>query len=102
MSSSSSQCPFHHSNNNPSGLGGTKDQDWWPRTLRVDVLNKNEKRNSSPYGPSFDYGKAFETLDLTAVKRDLAALMTDSQDWWYELRMRVVWFFDCMFHSLAH
>ena len=70
------KCPFHH-----AAGGGTSNQDWWPKQLRVDLLNQHGNR-SNPLQGDFDYAKAFEALDYDALKADLAALMTDSQDWW--------------------
>lgn len=69
-------CPFHAA----AGLG-TSNRDWWPGQLRLDLLQQHSSK-SDPMGPDFDYAKAFAKLDLAALKRDLAALMTDSQDWW--------------------
>jgi catalase-peroxidase len=73
---SPSQCPFSQANN-----AGTTNRDWWPDQLRLDLLHQHSAK-SDPMGADFDYRKEFSSLDLTAVKRDLAALMTDSQDWW--------------------
>jgi catalase-peroxidase len=70
------KCPVNH-----TAGGGTTSRDWWPQQLRVDLLNQHSSR-SNPMDPGFNYAEAFNKLDLTAVKRDLAALMTDSQDWW--------------------
>ncbi|UEQ78880.1 catalase/peroxidase HPI [Chryseobacterium arthrosphaerae] len=78
-----SKCPFHNGTmkkNNVAG-GGTQNLDWWPDQLRVDLLRQHSSL-SDPMDKDFDYAKAFESLDLEAVKRDLHALMTDSQDWW--------------------
>ncbi|AYZ13577.1 catalase/peroxidase HPI [Chryseobacterium arthrosphaerae] len=78
-----SKCPFHNGTmkkNNVAG-GGTQNSDWWPDRLRVDLLRQHSSL-SDPMDKDFDYAKAFESLDLEAVKRDLHALMTDSQDWW--------------------
>ena len=70
------KCPFGH------GAGsGTTNRDWWPEQLRLDILHQHSAK-SDPMDPDFDYAEAFSRLDLAAVKRDLAALMTDSQDWW--------------------
>ena len=70
------KCPFGH------GAGsGTTNRDWWPEQLRLDVLHQHSAK-SDPMDPDFDYAEAFSRLDLAAVKRDLSALMTDSQDWW--------------------
>ncbi len=73
---STSKCPFSQANN-----AGTTNRDWWPDQLRLDLLHQHSAK-SDPMGADFDYRKEFESLDLAAVKRDLAALMTDSQDWW--------------------
>jgi len=73
---SPSQCPFSQANN-----AGTTNRDWWPDQLRLDLLHQHSAK-SDPMGVDFDYRKEFSSLDLAAVKRDLAALMTDSQDWW--------------------
>ncbi len=70
------QCPFKH-----TAGGGTTIRDWWPNRLRLDLLRQHSSR-SNPMDPDFDYAAAFEALDLDAVKQDLHALMTDSQDWW--------------------
>ncbi|MBD3618502.1 MAG: catalase/peroxidase HPI [Chromatiales bacterium] len=71
-----SKCPIHH----VSG-GGTKNEDWWPNRLNLDIL-RQQSAKSDPMGEDFDYAKEFQSLDLAAVKKDLHALMTDSQDWW--------------------
>ena len=70
------KCPFKHATS-----AGTTNQDWWPNRLRLDMLHQHSAK-SDPLGQDFDYAKAFKSLDLAAVKKDLAALMTDSQDWW--------------------
>lgn len=70
------QFPFRH-----TAGGGTSILDWWPNELRVDLLHKHSSL-SDPMGQDFNYAKEFNSLDLAAVKKDLAALMTDSQDWW--------------------
>jgi catalase-peroxidase len=69
------KCPVDH------GQRGRSNRDWWPKGLDVQVLHKNSSL-SDPLGKDFDYAKAFATLDLAALKADLTALMTDSQDWW--------------------
>ena len=71
-----SKCPINH-----AAGGGTTNQDWWPNQLRLDLLNQHSSK-SNPMDEDFDYAKAFSSLDLDAVKKDLDALMTDSQDWW--------------------
>lgn len=75
---SESKCPFHHGGAQPQPRGN---RDWWPHQLRLDVLNPPSAQ-ASPLGAGFDYAKAFAGLDYAALKADLRALMTDSQDWW--------------------
>jgi len=70
------KCPFSQ-----GAGGGTTNRDWWPQQLRLDLLHQHSSK-SDPLGTGFDYAEAFKTLDLAALKHDLAALMTDSQDWW--------------------
>jgi catalase-peroxidase len=74
--SSEAKCPFNH-----AAGGGTSNRDWWPQQLRLDLLHQHSSK-SNPMGKDFKYGKEFESLDLAAVKKDLAALMTDSKDFW--------------------
>ncbi len=77
-----SKCPFHNGTmNNPTAGGGTKNNNWWPGQLRLNILRQHSSL-SDPLGEDFDYAVAFESLDLEALKQDLHALMTDSQDWW--------------------
>jgi catalase-peroxidase len=73
--STEAKCPVHHAASGPSN------RDWWPNELRLDLLSQHSSK-SNPMGEDFDYAKEFKSLDLAAVKKDLAALMTDSQDWW--------------------
>ena len=73
-------CPFHGSTEMRNLLGRTN-RDWWPQALQVDILTERG-RSANPYGEDFDYAEAFNTLDYTALKADLTALMTDSQSWW--------------------
>jgi catalase-peroxidase len=61
--------------------GGTTNRDWWPNQLNLDILHQRSPK-SNPMGEDFNYAKEFKSLDLAAVKKDLQALMTDSQDWW--------------------
>ena len=70
------KCPFNH-----TAGGGTSNRDWWPNQLRLDLLHQHSSK-SNPMGEDFDYAEEFKSLDFAAVKKDLAALMTDSQDWW--------------------
>jgi catalase-peroxidase len=75
------ECPFHGGGLKLGAGGGTRNRDWWPNQLRLDVLRQFAAK-SNPMGEEFDYAEAFRSLDLNAVKNDLFALMTDSQDWW--------------------
>jgi catalase-peroxidase len=61
--------------------GGRSNRDWWPNQLRLELLNQHSSK-SDPMGGDFNYAKEFKSLDFAALKTDLAALMTDSQDWW--------------------
>jgi catalase-peroxidase len=74
--STEAKCPFHHTVG-----GGTSNREWWPNQLKLDLLHQQSCK-SNPMGKDFHYAEAFKSLDLPAVKKDLAALMTDSQDWW--------------------
>ncbi|RZM23346.1 MAG: catalase/peroxidase HPI [Pedobacter sp.] len=77
-----SKCPFHNGTMKHNvGGGGTKNHDWWPSHLKLNILRQYSSL-SNPVGVDFDYKAAFNSLDLEAVKSDLHALMTDSQDWW--------------------
>ncbi|WP_076998907.1 catalase/peroxidase HPI [Variovorax sp. KK3] len=71
------KCPFDHG----AAGSGTNNAHWWPNQLRLDLLSQHSNK-SDPMGEDFDYAKAFNSLDLAALKKDLTALMTDSQDWW--------------------
>jgi catalase-peroxidase len=73
---SESKCPFVH-----KAGSGTSNHDWWPNQLHLEILHQHTPE-SSPMGDDFNYAKEFKSLDLAAVKKDLTALMTDSQDWW--------------------
>jgi catalase-peroxidase len=70
------KCPFHH-----AAGEGTSNRDWWPNKLNLNILRQHSSR-STPMDKDFNYTEAFKSLDLAAVKKDLLALMTDSQDWW--------------------
>ncbi|NQX40713.1 catalase-peroxidase [Pedobacter steynii] len=77
-----SKCPFHNGTMKHNvGGGGTRNNDWWPNQLKLSILRQHSSL-SDPMGEDFNYAKAFNSLDLAAVKTDLNALMTDSQDWW--------------------
>lgn len=77
-----SKCPFHNGTLKQAvNNGGTKNSDWWPDQLKLNILRQHSSL-SDPMGEAFNYAEAFKSLDLEAVKKDLHALMTDSQDWW--------------------
>ena len=63
------------------GTGGTKNRDWWPNQLKLNILRQHSSL-SNPMGTDFNYAEEFKSLDLKAIKKDLQKLMTDSQDWW--------------------
>ncbi len=75
MSSAEAKCPFPHA------VAGTAIRDWWPNQLRLELLHQHSAK-SDPMGAGFDYRKEFRKLDFKALKKDLAALMTRSEDWW--------------------
>jgi len=75
-----SKCPVMNGPIAAAG-GGTKIEDWWPNRLRVDLLTQHSAK-SDPTDADYDYAEEFKTLDYDALKKDLAELMTDSQDWW--------------------
>ena len=74
--STESKCPFNHTVG-----GGPSNKDWWPNQLNLKILHQRSPQ-SDPMDQGFNYAEAFKRLDLQAVKKDLLALMTDSQDWW--------------------
>ncbi|MBB6242112.1 catalase/peroxidase HPI [Rhodanobacter sp. MP1X3] len=74
--STEAKCPFNH-----AAGSGTSNRDWWPNQLNLKILHQQSSL-SDPMGESFDYAKEFKSLDLAAVKKDLLAVMTNSQDWW--------------------
>jgi len=76
--SSESKCPFHHG---AALSSGTSNRDWWPNQLKIELLHQHSSK-SNPMEEDFDYATEFKSLDYAALKKDLAKLMTDSQDWW--------------------
>lgn len=78
---SAGKCPFHQGAPDQSAGAGTGSRDWWPKQLRIDLLNQHSSR-SNPLGDDFNYRKEFSKLDYSALKGDLKALLTDSQPWW--------------------
>jgi catalase-peroxidase len=76
-----SKCPVTGRTNSPTAGGGTSNRDWWPNQLNLKILRQHSHM-SNPMGEEFNYAEEFKKLDLEALKKDLYALMTDSQDWW--------------------
>ena len=72
------ECPIKKAN---VGGGGTRNTDWWPNELKLNILRQHTAV-TNPYSKDFDYAEAFKSLDYNGLKKDLHALMTDSQDWW--------------------
>ena len=72
-------CPVVHGLTDPTS--GDPNRDWWPNRLNLKILAKNPDV-ADPMGKDFNYAEAFKTLDLAAVKRDIAGVLTDSKDWW--------------------
>src|SRR5450755_2243464 len=77
----SAKCPFSGGALRQAAGGGTRNRDWWPNQLRLNVLRQYSSL-SNPMDEKFDYAAEFKTLDLKAVKQDIFNLMTRSQDWW--------------------
>lgn len=76
------ECPVHTSIKEANiGGGGTRNYDWWPNELKLNILRQHTAV-TSPMSKDFDYAAAFKSLDYNALKKDLHALMTDSQEWW--------------------
>ena len=79
--SEAAKCPFSGGALKQSAGGGTRNRDWWPNQLKLNILRQHSAL-SNPMGESFSYAEEFKTLDLDAVKKDIFDLMTTSQDWW--------------------
>jgi len=75
------ECPLRHGVRFHTSFGGRSNRDWWPNQLNLKILHQHSAL-TSPMSPAFSYAKALETLDVEALKADLRALVTDSQDWW--------------------
>ncbi len=76
------KCPVMHGAARPATrFSGRANRNWWPNQLNLSILHQNGPAQN-PMGPDFDYSRAFKSLDYSALKADIAALMTDSQDWW--------------------
>jgi len=78
QASNAGKCPVMHGSNTRSGTSVT---DWWPNSLNLDILHQHDTK-TNPLGPGFDYREEVKKLDVAALKKDLHALMTDSQTWW--------------------
>ncbi len=82
-----SKCPVMNGATTANGANGTKttrarsNRDWWPNQLSLEILHQNSPL-SNPMGKEFNYAKEFKQLDLDALKKDVEAVMTTSQDWW--------------------
>ena len=74
----SGKCPVMHGGNTASG---NSNMEWWPNALNLDILHQHDSK-TDPMGAAFNYREAVKSLDFDALKKDLTALMTDSQDWW--------------------
>ncbi|MBX2843249.1 MAG: catalase/peroxidase HPI [Flammeovirgaceae bacterium] len=81
MNDEGAKCPFHQGTFNHSAGGGTRNRDWWPNQLNLNILRQHSSL-TNPMGEDFNYAEEFNKLDLKAVKNDLFDLMTKSQDWW--------------------
>jgi catalase-peroxidase len=81
VNDSEAKCPFHGGALKQSAGGGTRNRDWWPNQLKLNIL-RQQSSLSNPMGEDFNYAKEFKSLDLKAVKKDIFDLMTKSQDWW--------------------
>ena len=75
-----SKCPVMHGALTRNQETGTSNQDWWPNQLNLGILRQQDKK-SNPMGDDFDYREEFKKIDYAALKQDLTALMTDSQEW---------------------
>ncbi|UZD22594.1 catalase/peroxidase HPI [Algoriphagus halophytocola] len=81
VNNSDAKCPFTSGAISQAAGRGTRNKDWWPNQLNLNILRQHSSK-SDPMGEGFNYAEEFKSLDLAAVKSDLAELMTDSQDWW--------------------
>ena len=78
QSSSAGKCPVMHGGVTSASMAN---MDWWPKALNLDILHQHDSK-TNPLGAGFNYREAVKQLDVEALKKDLKALMTDSQDWW--------------------
>ncbi|WP_104733961.1 catalase/peroxidase HPI [Hanstruepera ponticola] len=79
--SSAGKCPFASGTQKKGAGGGTRNRDWWPNELKLNILRQNDAR-SNPLGAEFNYAEAFNSINYDELKQDVIDLMTDSQDWW--------------------
>ncbi|WP_431471688.1 catalase/peroxidase HPI [Nonlabens sp. SCSIO 43208] len=79
--SDASKCPFLSGNQSQTAGHGTKNRDWWPNELKLNILRQHDPKHN-PLGEDFNYAEAFASIDYDELKKDLTQLMTDSQDWW--------------------
>ncbi|MFM8178233.1 MAG: peroxidase family protein, partial [Candidatus Kapaibacterium sp.] len=78
---SGATCPFSGGQHKKAAGAGTSNRDWWPNQLKLNILRQHSSL-SNPMDEGFDYAKEFLSLDLAAVKKDIADVLTTSQDWW--------------------
>lgn len=76
-----SKCPFYSGTQKQTAGSGTKNRDWWPNELKLNILRQHDEK-SNPMGEAFNYAEAFKSIDYKKLKKDVIDLMTDSQDWW--------------------
>ena len=81
INSDASQCPFLSGTQKQTAGGGTRNRDWWPNEIKLNILRQHGK-NSNPFDKDFDYAAAFSSIDYATLKQEVIDLMTDSQDWW--------------------
>ncbi|SHM64188.1 catalase-peroxidase [Cyclobacterium lianum] len=81
LNESMAKCPFHGGALKQTAGGGTRNRDWWPNQLKLNILRQHSSL-SNPMGEDFDYAAAFNSLDLAEVKKDLEEVLTTSQEWW--------------------
>ena len=79
--SNEAKCPFAAQHGARTTAAAQSNADWWPKQLNIGILHQHSAK-SNPLGADFNYAEEFRKLDLAALKKDLTALMTDSQDWW--------------------
>jgi catalase-peroxidase len=105
MSRTEANCPYHAATGARATQGAQSNADWWPKQLNLGILHQHAPA-SSPMDPGFDYAEAFKKIDFAGLKKDLVALMTDSQDWWPAdwghyggLYIRMAWHSACTYRT---